>query len=75
VQLAEERLAGTHVRVYLCGGKRRHRRRPLPRWTRPPRTRVVNCENRIVELDDEHVLATVGLLHADPLGDPAGEDR
>jgi Icc-related predicted phosphoesterase len=57
VQLAEERLAGTHVRVYLCGGND-DTDGVLSALEEAAEDRVVNCENRIVELDDEHVLAT-----------------
>lgn len=58
VELAEERLTGTHVRVYLCGGN--DDTDEALSALDAAEDRVVNCENRVVELDDEHVLATVG---------------
>ncbi len=59
VVLAEERLAGSHVRVYLCGGND-DTDEVLTALDEMPQDRAVNCENRIVELDDEHTMVTVG---------------
>lgn len=59
VELAEERLAGTHVRVYLCGGND-DTDNVLAALDERAEDRVVSCENRVVELDDEHVMVTVG---------------
>ena len=58
VALAEERLADTHVRVYLCGGN--DDTDEVLTALDDAEDRVVNAENRVVELDDEHTLATVG---------------
>jgi uncharacterized protein len=69
VQLAEERLAGSHVRVYLCGGND-DTDGVLSALEETAEDRVVNCENRIVELDDEHVLATVGYSTPTPWETP-----
>jgi Icc-related predicted phosphoesterase len=69
VELAEQRLAGTHVRVYLCGGND-DTDEVLTALDEVPQERVVNCENRIVELDDEHVLATVGYSTPTPWETP-----
>jgi Icc-related predicted phosphoesterase len=69
VELAEERLAGTHVRVYLCGGND-DTDGVLSALEETAEDRVVNCENRIVELDDEHVLATVGYSTPTPWETP-----
>ncbi len=59
VVLAEERLAGTHVRAYLCGGND-DTDEVLTALDEMPQDRAVNCESRIVELDDEHTMVTVG---------------
>jgi Icc-related predicted phosphoesterase len=69
VELAEQRLAGTHVRVYLCGGND-DTDEVLTALDEVPQERVVNCENRIVELDDEHVLVTVGYSTPTPWETP-----
>jgi uncharacterized protein len=68
VELAEERLAGTHVRVYLCGGN--DDTDEALAALDLAEDRVVNCENRVVELDDEHVLATVGYSTPTPWQTP-----
>ena len=68
VELAEERLAGTHVRVYLCGGN--DDTDEALSALDAAEDRVVNCENRLVELDDEHVLATVGYSTPTPWQTP-----
>jgi len=69
VALAEERLAGSHVRVYLCGGND-DTDEVLSALDEAPRDRVVNCENRVVPLDDEHVMATVGYSTPTPWDTP-----
>jgi uncharacterized protein len=69
VTLAEERLAGTSVRVYLCGGND-DTDECLLALDEAARDRVVNCENRIVEVDDEHVMATVGYSTPTPWETP-----
>lgn len=69
VELAEERLAGTHVRVYLCGGND-DTDQVLSALDELPEDRVVNCENRVVELDEEHVLVTVGYSTPTPWETP-----
>src|SRR5919204_333807 len=69
VTLAEERLAGTDVTVYLCGGND-DTDEVLSALDETARDRVVNCENRIVPLDDEHVMATVGYSTPTPWDTP-----
>lgn len=69
VELAEERLAGTHVRVYLCGGND-DTEKVLTALDETAEDRVVNCENRIVPLDDDHVMATVGYSTPTPWETP-----
>lgn len=69
VALAEERLAGTHVRIYLCGGND-DTDEVLTALDEAPRDRVVNSENRLVPIDDEHVLVTVGYSTPTPWDTP-----
>ncbi len=69
VQLAEERLAGSHVRIYLCGGND-DTDACLSALDEEAEDRVVNCENRIVSIDDEHVMATVGYSTPTPWDTP-----
>jgi len=69
VELAENRLAGTHVRVYLCGGND-DTEMVLSALDEVSLDRVVNCENRIVPLDDHHSLATIGYSTPTPWDTP-----
>src|SRR6266545_4382155 len=69
VELAEHRLAGTHVRVYLCGGND-DTEKVLSALDEVSLDRVVNCENRIVPLDDDHTLATIGYSTPTPWDTP-----
>jgi Icc-related predicted phosphoesterase len=69
VALAEERLEGTGVRAYLCGGND-DTEEVLTALDEAPRDRVVNAENRVVPLDDEHVLVTVGYSTPTPWQTP-----
>ncbi|HXF36696.1 MAG TPA: metallophosphoesterase [Actinomycetota bacterium] len=69
VALAEERLAGTDVKVYLCGGND-DTDVVLSALDEEPVERVVNCEERIVPLDEEHVLVTVGYSTPTPWETP-----
>lgn len=69
VALAEERLAGTHVQVFLCGGND-DTDEVLSAVDEVAQDRVVNAENRVVPLDDEHVVATVGYSTPTPWETP-----
>jgi Icc-related predicted phosphoesterase len=69
VTLAEERLAGTGVRAYLCGGND-DTDEVLSALEEAPQDRVVNAENRVVPIDDEHVLVTVGYSTPTPWETP-----
>jgi uncharacterized protein len=69
VELAENRLAGTHVRVFLCGGND-DTEKVLSALDEVSLDRVVNCENRIVPLDDHHSLATIGYSTPTPWDTP-----
>jgi uncharacterized protein len=69
VALAEERLEGSGVRAYLCGGND-DTDEVLSALDEVPQDRVVNAENRVVPLDDEHVLVTVGYSTPTPWQTP-----
>ena len=69
VALAEERLEGTGVRAYLCGGND-DTDEVLSALDEVPQDRVVNAENRVVPIDDEHVLVTVGYSTPTPWQTP-----
>jgi hypothetical protein len=69
VALAEERLEGTGVRAYLCGGND-DTDEVLTALDEAPRDRVVNAENLVVPIDDEHVLVTVGYSTPTPWQTP-----
>lgn len=69
VALAEERLEGTGVRAYLCGGND-DTDEVLTALDEAPRDRVVNAENRVVPIDEEHVLVTVGYSTPTPWQTP-----
>jgi uncharacterized protein len=69
VALAEERLEGSGVRAYLCGGND-DTDEVLTALDEAPRDRVVSAENRVVPIDDEHVLVTVGYSTPTPWQTP-----
>lgn len=69
IQLAEERLKDTHVKVYLCGGND-DTDEVLSALDEVALERVVNAENRVVPLDDEHVLVTIGYSTPTPWDTP-----
>jgi len=69
VALAEERLEGTHVRIFLCGGND-DTDEVLRALDETANDRVVNAENRAVPLDDEHVVVTVGYSTPTPWETP-----
>jgi uncharacterized protein len=69
IALAEERLAGTHVRVFLCGGND-DTDEVLAALDETTGERVVNAENRAVPLDDEHELLTIGYSTPTPWETP-----
>jgi uncharacterized protein len=69
VALAEERLAGTPVRVFLCGGND-DTDEVLTALDEGPQDRVVSAENRSVPVDDEHVVVTIGYSTPTPWDTP-----
>jgi uncharacterized protein len=74
--LAEERLAGTGVRLYLTGGND-DEPAVLETLDRHEGEHVVACEGRLIELDGEHTMITVGLSTPTPWDTPreASEDE
>jgi Icc-related predicted phosphoesterase len=75
IELAEERLAGTDVRMYLTGGND-DEPAMLEVLDRHDGPNVIACEERVVDLDDEHTMITVGLSTVTPWDTPreASED-
>jgi Icc-related predicted phosphoesterase len=69
VTLAEERLASSAVTVYLCGGND-DTDEVLAALDEASGERVVNAENRVVPLDDEHELLTIGYSTPTPWETP-----
>jgi Icc-related predicted phosphoesterase len=69
IALAEERLARTHVRVFLCGGND-DTDEVLSALDDVVGDRVVNAENRAVPIDDEHELLTIGYSTPTPWETP-----
>jgi len=69
IALAEQRLAGSHVRVFLCGGND-DTDEVLSALDEVPQDRVVNAENRAVPVDDEHVVVTIGYSTPTPWETP-----
>ena len=69
VALAEDRLAGTQVKVYLCGGND-DTDEVLCALDEAAGERVVNAENRAVPLDDEHEMLTIGYSTPTPWETP-----
>ncbi len=67
--LAEERLAGTGVRLYLTGGNDDDPA-VLEGLDAHDGDRVVACEGRAVDLDGEHTMLTVGWSTETPWGTP-----
>ena len=76
LELAEDRLAGTGVRMYLTGGND-DEPAMLEVLERHDGTNVIACEDRVVDLDDEHTMITVGLSTVTPWDTPreASEDE
>ena len=76
LELAEDWLAGTGVRMYLTGGND-DEPAMLEVLERHDGTNVIACEDRVVNLDDEHTMITVGLSTVTPWDTPreASEDE
>ena len=67
--LAEDRLAGTGVRMYLTGGND-DEPAVLEALEAHSGDRVVACEGRLIDLDGEHTMVTVGLSTVTPWDTP-----
>jgi Icc-related predicted phosphoesterase len=76
IELAEDRLAGAGVRMYLTGGND-DEPAMLEVLHRHDGPNVVACEGRMIDLDDEHTMVTVGLSTPTPWDTPreASEDE
>jgi uncharacterized protein len=69
LELAEERLAGTGVRLYVTGGND-DEPAVLETLDRHEGEHVVASEGRLVQLDEEHTMITVGLSTPTPWDTP-----
>jgi Icc-related predicted phosphoesterase len=69
ISLAEDRLNGRGVRMYLTGGND-DEPAMLEVLDRHDGPNVIACENRVVGLDDEHTMITVGLSTVTPWDTP-----
>jgi uncharacterized protein len=69
IALAEERLAGTGVRLYLTGGND-DEPAVLDVLDAHDGEHVVACEGRLIELDGEHTMVTVGWSTETPWDTP-----
>jgi Icc-related predicted phosphoesterase len=76
IELAEDRLRGTGVRLYLTGGND-DEPAVLGTLDRHEGDHVVASEGRLVDLDGEHTMITVGLSTPTPWDTPreAGEEE
>lgn len=76
LELAEERLRGSGVRLFMTGGND-DEPAVLETLDAHAGEQVVACEGRVVELDDEHTMITVGLSTTTPWDTPreAGEEE
>jgi uncharacterized protein len=76
LSLADERLSGTRVRLYITGGND-DEPTVLEALAAHHGDRVVSCEGSLVELDDQHTMITVGLSTPTPWDTPreASEDE
>ena len=69
ISLAEDRLSGTGVRMYLTGGND-DEPAMLEALHHHDGPNVIACEDRVVDLDDEHTMITVGLSTVTPWETP-----
>jgi uncharacterized protein len=69
ISIAEERLAGSGVRMYLTGGND-DEPAMLEVLDRHEGPNVVASEDRFIELDDDHTMVTVGLSTVTPWDTP-----
>jgi Icc-related predicted phosphoesterase len=69
VELGERRLAGSHVRAYLCGGND-DTPVALSILEEVATEHVLPSENKVLSIDDEHTLASVGYSTPTPWHTP-----
>lgn len=69
LQLAEDRLSGTSVRMYLCGGND-DTEQFLRVLDDAQSEHVIACDNRVVPLDERHEMVTLGLSTPTPWNTP-----
>src|SRR5919201_1308886 len=69
IELAEDRLRGSSLRLYLTGGND-DEPSILETLDRHDGEHVVACEGRRIDLDDEHTMITVGLSTVTPWDTP-----
>ena len=74
IERAEDTLRGTDVRLYLTGGND-DEPAVLETLDRHEGDRVVASEGRLVDLDGEHTMITVGLSTLHAVGHAAGGER
>jgi Icc-related predicted phosphoesterase len=76
IERAEDRLRGTGVRLFMTGGND-DEPAVLETLDRHAGDQVIACEGRVVDLDGEHTMITVGLSTPTPWDTPreAGEDE
>ena len=74
IDRAEDQLHGTGIRLYLTGGND-DEPAVLETLVRHDGDRVIASEGRLVELDGEHTMITVGLSTPHAVGHPAGGER
>ena len=74
IALADERLAGTDIKMYVTGGND-DPQELIDTLEEKQSERVINCEGRIVMLDDTFPMANCGYSNPDAVGHPAGDGR
>jgi Icc-related predicted phosphoesterase len=69
IRLAEERLAGTPIRCYITGGNDDHQQ-VVELLQQEAQDRVVACEEKVVPLNDEYLLVSLGYSNPTPWKTP-----
>lgn len=69
IRLAEERLKETSIRCYITGGNDDHQE-VVELLQREARDRVVACEDRVVPLNDDYLLVSLGYSNPTPWKTP-----
>lgn len=69
VQLAEERLAGTPIRCYITGGNDDNQQ-VVELLQQEAKDRVVACEDKVIPLNDEYLLVSLGYSNPTPWKTP-----